>query len=143
MNIKNRIEVVVKEFQAIPHWEDKYKKIIEMGKSLKPLDESKKTEDNKIKGCQSQVWLVASPTVDHKIQFQADSDALIVKGLVSILVSIYSHSSPDEILANPPTFLKDLGFESHLSPSRANGLHAMVKQMQFYAIAYRQLFVSK
>lgn len=141
-NIENRIKSIVREFQAIANWEDKYKKIIEMGKSLQTLEDSKKTEDIKVKGCQSQVWLLASLTSEKKIQFQADSDALIVKGLVSILVSVYSDSSPEEILANPPTFLKELGFESNLSPSRANGLYAMVKQMQYYAIAYKQLLTS-
>ena len=134
--IESRISKIVSDFNSCATWEDRYKKIIQVGKTLPELSDEHKIPDNIIKGCQSQVWLVTELSGD-KIIFKADSDAMIVKGLVSLLVEIYSGSTPDEILSTPPTFLKDLGFESNLSPSRANGLHAMIKQISNYAIVYK------
>ncbi len=119
-----------------------------MGKSLPEFPEKLKTEDLKVKGCQSQVWLSAtlkeelnenSASLVKKIYFQADSDALIVKGLIAILLRVYSGRTPDEILALAPDFISELGFSSNLSPSRANGLQAMVKQIKYYALAFKAL----
>jgi cysteine desulfuration protein SufE len=138
MSILERQKAVVDEFQGISSWEDRYKKIIEIGKALPELPEAKKLDDYKVKGCQSQVWMHAG-FEKGKIIFEADSDALIVRGLVALLLRIYSGASPDEILATPPDFIKDIGLESKLSPSRANGLYAMVKQMKFYAMAFQSI----
>lgn len=138
MSIEERQRAVVREFNGIFDWEDRYKKIIELGKALPALDESKKLEDYKVKGCQSQVWMHAQ-FENGKVIFEADSDALIVRGLVALLLRIYSGASPDEILVTPPAFIKDIGLESKLSPSRANGLFSMVKQMKFYAMAFQSM----
>ena len=149
-------QALVKEFSSLPSWEDRYKRIIEMGKALPELPEKFKTEDLKVKGCQSQVWLVANlenatgashetdkaesesaeQPVRKVIEFQADSDALIVKGLIAILLKVYSGRTPKEILEIQPDFIAELGFGSNLSPSRANGLQAMVKQIKYYALAF-------
>jgi cysteine desulfuration protein SufE len=107
-----------------------------MGRSLEQLPEEFKIEDLQVKGCQSQVWLKAELTSDGRIKFLADSDALIVKGLIAILLRIYSSHTPAEILAISPDFIGELGFATNLSPSRANGLVAMIKQIKFYALAY-------
>lgn len=139
MSIKNRGREIVARFKNLASWEDRYRKIIEIGRGLQGLDESLKTEDLKVRGCQSQVWIKADLTEDHKVIFQADSDALIVRGLVALLVEYYSGSSPEEILSNPPDFIEELGFSSHLSPSRAGGLMAMIRQIKYYATAYQAL----
>ena len=136
MTIQTRIENLIEDFKKIPDWEARYKYLIEMGKKLSPMDEKNKTETNKVRGCQSQVWLWADFT-DGKIVFQADSDASITKGIVALLVSVYSESTPDEILMTKPDFLSELGIREHLSMSRANGLNAMLKQMTFYAMAFK------
>lgn len=138
-----RQEKLKKEFAAFPDWESRYKKIIEIGKSLPEMPEAQKTEDNKVKGCQSQVWLHASLNANKEIVFQADSDALITKGLVGLLVGVYSNSRPEDILSASTDFLKDLGLESHLSPSRANGLFSMLKQIRYYATAFQYLMSQK
>ncbi len=135
--MNRRIEKIKGEFAAFPTWEDRYKHLIEKGKSLAPFPESERTEDHKVRGCQSQVWLIAKLDAQNRVQFQADSDAMIVKGLVALLLEVYSQSTPDEILATSPVFLKDLGFESHLSPSRANGLFAMARQIMNYGLAFQ------
>jgi len=134
--ISDRINALVKEFTAFKDWEDRYKHLIELGKRLPPMNEVHRVEGNKVKGCQSQVWLFAELRGD-KIYFEADSDASIVKGIVALLVTVYSGSTPDEILTTKPTFLEDLGLREHLSMSRANGLNAMVKQISFFAMAYK------
>jgi cysteine desulfuration protein SufE len=131
-------EEIVKEFDELIDWEDKYKKIIELGKLLPALDENIKTEKYKLSGCQSQVWINAKLT-NGKIIFEADSDAAIVKGLVAILVKVYSNETPEEILSNPPGFLQKIGIDKHLSPTRKNGLGAMMKQIQMYAVAFKSL----
>ena len=127
---------IAEEFSFFDNWEDKYGYIIDLGKSLPELDSSHKTESNKIKGCQSQVWL-NSYLDNGKIFFEADSDASIVKGLISLLVRIYSGRTPDEILNTELTVLENIGMSQHLSPTRSNGLSAMVKQMKMRALAYK------
>jgi len=134
---------VIEEFQSLTEWEDRYKKIIEMGRQLAEMPEEFKTEENKVRGCQSQVWLHAQLSDQGKVLLQGDSDAMIVKGLVALLLRVYSGASPQDILETPPAFLKSLGFESHLSPSRANGLHAMLKQIRLYATAFAYVLNSK
>ena len=139
MSIASRTQNIVAEFQSLPTWEERYKRLIERGKKMGDLPDEKKQEEAKVRGCQSQVWLHARLDDQGKIVFEADSDAMIVKGLVALLLEVYSHATPDEILATSPQFLKDLGFESHLSPSRANGLYAMVRQIMYYATAFKAL----
>jgi len=134
--VNNRIEGIVTDFKQYSDWEDRYKHLISLGKSLAPMDETHKTESNKIKGCQSQVWLHAE-LQGNKIIFTADSDASIVKGIIALLVQVYSGCTPDEILGMKPTFLEEIGLKEHLSMSRANGLTAMVKQISFYAMAFK------
>jgi len=109
-----------------------------MGREMPTLDESIKTDKYKLSGCQSQVWINAK-LINGKIFFEADSDAAIVKGLVAMLVKVYSGHSPDEILINPPTFLERIGIDKHLSPTRKNGLGAMMKQIQMYAVAFKAI----
>ncbi len=142
-SIQEKQQKLIQEFSQFPQWEDRYKKIIEMGKSLPEMPSDLKTEQNIVKGCQSQVWLSASLSDGGKVQLQGDSDALIVKGLVSLLLNVYSDASPSEILSTPPDFLKALGFEGNLSPSRANGLHAMLKQIKLYATAFDYLLKTR
>jgi cysteine desulfuration protein SufE len=134
--INQRIEKLKSDFKNFDEWEARYKHLIELGKKMPPMKEEFKTEDNKVKGCQSQVWLHAE-LVDGKVHFSADSDASIVKGIVALLVFVYSDSTPDEILMTKPTFLEDIGLREHLSMSRANGLSSMLKQISFYAMAFK------
>jgi len=143
MSSQLRQQQLIEEFAKIPGWEDRYKKIIEMGRALPEMSESLKTEDAKIKGCQSQVWLHAKLDPQGRVELQGDSDALIVKGLVAVLLRVYSPAEPEEILATSPDFLKALGFEGNLSPSRANGLFAMLKQIQMFATAFKYLKASQ
>lgn len=142
-NISNvvieRQKKLVTEFTGLPSWEDRYKRLIEYGKALAPLKKEYYDEKFKVRGCQSQVWLHAEPMDGRRVRFVADSDALIVKGLAALLVQVYSEAKPEEILSASPQFLKDLGFEGHLSPSRANGLYAMLKQILYYATAFQQI----
>lgn len=141
--VEERQHQIIEEFQSLKDWEDRYKKIIEMGRQLPDMPEDLKTEENKVKGCQSQVWLHAQLTTHGEMILQGDSDAMIVKGLVAMLLRVYSGVNPNEILKTPPEFLRALGFESHLSPSRANGLHAMLKQIRLYATAFAYVLNSK
>lgn len=142
MDINQRIAQIVEEFNRFSNWEDRYKHLIDFGKNLSPLPEAYRLEENKVKGCQSQVWLYA--TLDSgKIQLYADSDASIVKGIVALLVYVYSNSSPDEILNTKPTFIEEIGLKEHLSMSRANGLTSMVKQISFYAMAFKAKMTMK
>lgn len=143
MTIQEKQTKVIQDFSALAQWEDRYKKIIDMGKALPEMPEALKTEQNMVKGCQSQVWLSASLNEQGQVQLQGDSDALIVKGLVGLLLNVYSGATPSEILATPPEFLKALGFEGNLSPSRANGLHSMLKQIKLYATAFDYLLKTK
>lgn len=141
--IEQRQSEVLKIFEPLKDWDSKYKKIIEMGKRLEAYPEQYRTEDNKVKGCQSQVWLYAELDSDQKIKLYADSDALIVKGLVALLLIVYSKSSPDDILSAKPDYIRELGLSSHLTPSRSNGLNAMLKQIHNYALAFKYLQESK
>jgi len=143
MTIQEKQAQVIADFSAVTDWEARYRKIIDLGKALPAMDETLKTEANIVKGCQSQVWLHASLDTQGNMILHGDSDALIVKGLVGLLLKIYSGSSPADVLMTPPEFLKALGFEGNLSPSRANGLHSMLKQIKLYAAAFDYLNKSK
>ena len=134
MSLENRIDELKSEFGQFSQWEDRYRHIIQKGKNLDPLNEEYRTEKNKVKGCQSQVWLNAELQED-KIKFQADSDAAIVRGIIATLLQIYDEATPQEVLTTKPTFLDDIGLRQHLSMSRANGLSAMLKQISLYAVA--------
>lgn len=125
---------IIEEFSYYDDWMDKYQHIIDMGQSLSSLDESKKTEDNIVHGCQSRVWLAVSPQSDH-IDYQADSDAIITKGLIAMLIRVLSGQPPQEILNADLAFVDAIGIREHLSPTRSNGLTAMIKQMKYYALA--------
>ena len=129
---------LVKEFEELENWEDKYSKIIKFGRELPAMTEEHKTEKNKIDGCQSQVWMHAKFD-DGKMYIEADSDAMIVKGLIALLVRVYSGHEPNEVMSSPPEFLQKIGIDNHLSPTRKNGLGAMLKQIQLYAITFNAL----
>ncbi len=126
---------VVEEFSDFDDWMDKYQMLIDLGNELKPLDEKYKTEQNLIDGCQSRVWLQCD-FVDGKLVFTADSDALIVKGIIALLIQVISGHTPKEILDADFYFIDKIGLRDHLSPTRSNGLLAMVKQIKAYALAY-------
>jgi len=136
MTINELQNNVIEEFADFDDWMDKYALLIDLGNSLPPLEEKYKTESNLIEGCQSRVWLQAD-YVDGKILFKGESDAVIVKGIVSLLISILSDHTPQEILDADLYFIDKVGLKEHLSPTRSNGLVAMVKQMRLYAMAYR------
>ena len=129
-------EQIIEEFSVFEDWMDKYALLIEMGNELQPLDVKYKTPNNLIEGCQSRVWLQADLR-DGKIVFQGDSDAVIVKGIVSLLIRTLSGHTPDEILSTDLHFIDDIGLREHLSPTRSNGLVSMLKQMKLYAIAFQ------
>ena len=136
MTINELQNNVIEEFADFDDWMDKYALLIDLGNSLPPLEEKYKTESNLIEGCQSRVWLQAD-YVDGKILFKGESDAVIVKGIVSLLISILSDHTPQEILDADLYFIEKIGLKKHLSPTRSNGLVAMVKQMRMYALAFR------
>ena len=136
MTINEIQDNVIEEFSAFDDWMDKYSLLIDLGNSLPALDERYKTESNLIEGCQSRVWLQAD-YVDGKIIFQGESDAVIVKGIVSLLISVLSGHTPQEILDADLYFIEKIGLKEHLSPTRSNGLLAMVKQMKMYALVYK------
>ena len=127
---------IADEFSLFDNWEDKCEYIIDLGKKLEPLDAQFKIDENKIKGCQSQVWLIANEE-DGRIYFKADSDAVIVKGLVSMLIRVLSGHTPQEILDAKLEFIDKIGMKNHLAQTRSNGLLSMVKQMKNYALAYK------
>lgn len=136
MTIKEKQQEIVDEFAFLDDWEQKYAYIIDLGKGLKDFPESKKTEENLIKGCQSKVWIDAE-FKDDKLFFEADSDGILPKGIAALLVSIYSGHPTQEILDSDFSFISEIGLQEFLSPSRANGLMAMTKQIKFYAVAYQ------
>ena len=136
MTINELQDNVIEEFSAFDDWMDKYALLIDLGNSLPPLEEKYKTESNLIEGCQSRVWLQADYE-DGKIIFKGESDAVIVKGIVSLLINVLSGHTPQEILDTDLYFIEQIGLKEHLSPTRSNGLVAMVKQMRMYALAYR------
>ncbi len=129
-------EEVITEFSDFDDWMDKYQLLIDLGNEQKPLDEAYKTDSNLIEGCQSRVWLQAD-LIDGKVHFQAESDALIVKGIIALLIKVVSDHTPDEILNSELYFIDKIGLKEHLSPTRSNGLLAMVKQMRMYALAFK------
>ncbi len=135
--INDRIATLVSDFKRFSDWEERYKHLIDLGKKMPAMDEVNRVPENLVKGCQSQVWIHADLTSDGRILFQADSDASIVKGIIALLVGVYSGSTPDEILMTKPTFLEDIGLREHLSMSRANGLNSMMKQISFFAMAFK------
>lgn len=136
MTIREIQDEVVSDFSVMENWMDKYEYIIQLGKELPLIDEKYKTADNLIKGCQSQVWL-HTELKDGKLVFTADSDAVITKGLVSLMISVLSGHSPQEIVESDIYFIDAIGLRNHLSPTRSNGLLSMLKQMKIYALAYQ------
>jgi cysteine desulfuration protein SufE len=138
MSVTEEQNKITEQFLEIEDWEDKYSLLIKMGKELGDLDAGIKIEKNKISGCQSQVWMHAKLD-DGKMLIYGDSDAMIVKGLVALLIKVYSNQKPEEILSSPPEFLSKIGIDKHLSPTRKNGLGAMLKQIQLFALAFKAL----
>jgi len=136
MSIKEIQEEIIDEFSMFEDWMERYEYIIELGKDLPLIEDDYKIEDNLIKGCQSKVWLHADIVADN-IVFTADSDAILTKGIVALLVRVLSNQSPMEILGADLFFINEIGLTEHLSPTRANGLLAMVKQLKLYALAYQ------
>lgn len=128
---------VIEEFEDFSDWMDKYQLLIDLGNEQEPLDPQYKTEQNLIDGCQSRVWLQADLDNEGKVVFQAESDALIVKGIISLLIKVVSGHTPDEILNSDLYFIEKIGLKEHLSPTRSNGLLAMVKQMRMYALVFK------
>ncbi len=138
MTIEQIQQEIIEEFSVYSDWMDKYGYLIELGNELQDLDSKEKTDQNLIKGCQSRVWLVAEME-NGKINFRGESDAVIVKGLVALLLRVVSGRTPDELIENELHFIDDLGLKQHLSPTRSNGLLAMVKQIRLYAVAYKKI----
>ena len=134
--INERQDEIIAEFQDFDDWMDKYQLLIDLGSEQEPLPEQYKTEQNLIDGCQSRVWLQADLTPEGRIHFQAESDARIVKGIVALLIRVLDDQLPDDILAADLYFIERIGLREHLSPTRSNGLLAMVKQMRMYALAF-------
>jgi len=135
MTINEIQDEIIEEFSGFDDWMDKYQLLIDLGNELEPLDEKYKTEQNLIDGCQSRVWLQAD-YANGRISFAAESDALIVKGIVALLIRVLSDHTPQEILDANLYFIEEIGLKEHLSPTRSNGLVAMVKQMRVYALAF-------
>ena len=138
MTIDEIQQQIIEDFSGFEDWMDKYGLLIDLGNELVPIDPKYKVDSNLIRGCQSRVWL-HQEFLDGKIVFEAESDALIVKGLVALLLKIYSNRTPHEILTSEPRFIDEIGLRQHLSPTRSNGLLAMVKQMKLYALAYEKI----
>jgi cysteine desulfuration protein SufE len=136
MTIAEKETRIISEFSAFEEWMDKYSYLIEIGKSLPVIDEKFKTEQYLITGCQSQVWLHASFS-DGKVHFTADSDAIITKGIVNLLIQVLSGEKPDDIINADMGFIDVIGLKEHLSPTRSNGLTSMIKQMKLYALAFK------
>lgn len=138
MSIANKHSEIIEHFNGIEDWDERYKALIDMGKELPSYPEEFRNDKFKIEGCQSQVWL--HPTFNNGlVYFEADSDAMIVKGLAALIVNAYSGFTPTEIISNPPDFINKIGIDSHLSPTRKNGLSSMIKQIQMYALAFKAL----
>lgn len=138
MTINEIQDEIIAEFSDFDDWMDRYQMLIDMGSEQPPLEDQYKTEQNLIDGCQSRVWLQAD-MVDGKLQFRAESDALIVKGIVALLVRVLSDHTPQEILDADLYFIERIGLREHLSPTRSNGLGAMLKQMKMYALAFKSI----
>lgn len=138
VSMAERTARIKERFLKFQDWEDRYKELIHLGRDLAPYPEDKREEKFKVKGCQSQVWLYPE-FKDGRVYFHADSDAVLVKGIVGLLTSVYSNATPDEILATKPDFLKEVGITEHLSMNRSNGLASMMKQIQMYALVYKSM----
>ena len=136
MTINELQDEIIEEFSQFDDWMDKYSLLIDLGNSLEALDDKHKTPQNIIEGCQSRVWLNAD-YVDGLVKYQGESDAILVKGIVSLLIQVMSGHTPDEILNTELYFIDKIGLKEHLSPTRSNGLVAMTKQMRMYALAYK------
>ncbi|MBJ7879454.1 SufE family protein [Gelidibacter salicanalis] len=136
MTIKSIQEDLIDEFSMFEDWEERYQYMIDLGKTLPLIDEQYKTQDNIIKGCQSKVWVHAEME-DDKVVFTADSDAIITKGIIAILIRVFSNQHPKDIIEADTDFIDAIGLKEHLSPTRANGLVSMIKQLKMYAIAYQ------
>lgn len=137
MTIEEIQQEVIEEFSDYEDWMDKYQLLIDLGSEQEPLPAEYKIESNLIDGCQSRVWLQADLTDEGRIHFQAESDALIVKGIVALLIRVLNNQTPDDILNADLHFIEDIGLKEHLSPTRSNGLLAMLKQMKLYAMAFK------
>lgn len=137
MTINERQQEIIDEFTEIEDWLDRYAQIIDLGNDLPPIDERLKTPEHLIEGCQSRVWLDATLDERGHLHYVADSDAIIVKGIISMLISVLNDQTPDDILACDLHFIDAIGLSEHLSPTRSNGLLAMVKQMRLYALAFK------
>ncbi|MFP5437719.1 MAG: SufE family protein [Bacteroidia bacterium] len=135
MSIKDIQEEIVDEFSMFEEWDERYQYVIDLGKSLPLIEEQYKTDDNIIKGCQSKVWLHAEQE-DGKVVFTADSDAILTKGLIAIMIRVFSGQKPADILESDTAFVDEIGLKEHLSPTRANGLVSMIKQIKMYALAF-------
>jgi cysteine desulfuration protein SufE len=133
-SIEKKQNEIIDEFAIFDDWMEKYEYIIDLGKDLPLIDESKKTSDRLIEGCQSRVWLDAS-VVDGKMSLTADSDAIITKGIIGLLIQVYNNESPEDVAKSEPLFIKEIGLQEHLSPTRANGLLSMVKKIKLLAIS--------
>jgi cysteine desulfuration protein SufE len=136
LSIMETEKEIIAEFALFDSWDDKYEYIIDLGKTLPVLDAKYKTDENRVRGCQSSVWLVADYK-DGKLFYQADSDAMIVKGLISVLIRVLSGRTADEIIEAKLDFIREIGMTTHLAQTRSNGLLSMVKQMKHYALAYK------
>lgn len=136
--MQDRVQEIKDRFMKYGDWEDRYKELIHLGRELSTYPEDKREEKYKIKGCQSQVWLYPE-LKDGRVYFYADSDAVLVKGIVGLLVGVYSNALPDDILGTKPDFLKEVGITEHLSMNRSNGLAAMMKQIQMYALVFKSM----
>ncbi len=134
--INEKQDEIIDEFSGFDDWLDRYQLLIDLGGEQPALPEEYKTDNNLIEGCQSRVWLQAD-FEDGRVLFRAESDALIVKGIVALLIKVYSGHTPDEILASEPYFVEAIGLKEHLSPTRSNGLLSMIKQMRLYALAFK------
>lgn len=135
MNIKEIQDEIIDEFSMFDEWDERYQYVIDLGKTLPLIDEQYKTEENIIKGCQSKVWLHGEQQ-DGKVVFTADSDAILTKGMIAILIRVFSNQKPADILDADTAFIDEIGLKEHLSPTRANGLVSMVKQIKMYALAF-------
>ena len=135
MSIQNIQDNLIQDFSFFEDWTQKYEYMIELSKSMAKMEDDKKNDENLIKGCQSKVWLDAE-LKNGKLKFQADSEAIITKGIIAILLQVFDNKSPEEIIESDVSFIEKIGLKEHLSPNRANGLYSMIKQIKFYAIAF-------
>ena len=139
MSINEIQDQIIEEFSVYEEWLDKYEYLIELANTLDVIEDTKKTPDNIIQGCQSRVWLDSSLDEDGTLSFRADSDAIITKGIIALLIRVFNHQKPDDIINANLYFIDEIGLSANLSPTRANGLLAMIKQIRYYALAFRAL----